>query len=613
MRPVGVRRERERVQVRRDVAGASGVGVVPPGAADRGRPLQDDEVGHARLAQPDARAEPAEASADDGDAHVFRHAASVPDPGPGGDLTWHPGCSGRKPWACKTETIDVSSHHGGAPKDVLRRPRRGVREAGGSVMTFDGAGSEAMRAGPLDVRVIRGHFVFPQLGRIVTNNAASTQPPGELLELYASLGPEYENVHRGQSSASQAMTALFEESYDTIAQFIGAPSRACISLYRNTTEAINAVMYALLTGFRDGDNVVTTLLEHNSNYVPWYGLCREILPRLGRNVECRLARFDPVTGELDLAHLASLIDARTKLVCCTGASNFLGTRPPLDKVRALAGASGYHQPNGERRSYLLVDGAQLVPGSFVDVRASDVDFLAFSFHKMLAPFGVGVLYGKQHLLEAMLPFLYGGDMIAEGRVLPDLVEYNCLPWKYAAGTPNILGAIISAQALRLLLDLALSARRPVYFGTSKPVGRDAVREAMGRVTAWNRQLTARALDGLAAIPGITIYGPRDPARRTSLVAFNLPGHDPVLVAQLLDRAGIEARAGCHCATLAHHSLGLDPPASCRLSFYLYNTPAEVDQAVAAVAAIATGHHQPTTPWYRRLRWPARMPVTLAPA
>jgi cysteine desulfurase / selenocysteine lyase len=181
-------------------------------------------------------------------------------------------------------------------------------------MTFAGAGRDAMRADPLDVRAVRGHFVFPQRGRVVTNNAASTQPPGELLELYGSLGPGYENVHRGQSSASQAMTAQFEQSYDTIARFIGAPGPQCIALYRNTTEAINAVMYSLLTEFRDGDNVVTTLMEHNSNYVPWYGMCREILPRLGRRVEYRLARFDPVTGELDLAHLASLIDARTKLV-----------------------------------------------------------------------------------------------------------------------------------------------------------------------------------------------------------------------------------------------------------------------------------------------------------
>ena len=480
-------------------------------------------------------------------------------------------------------------------------------------MTFDNAGVAAVRADPVDVRAIRGHFVFPRLGRVVTNNAASTQPPAELLELYGSLGPGYENVHRGQSSASQAMTALFEESYDTIARFIGAPGRECIALYRNTTEAVNAVMYSLLTEFRDGDNVVTTMMEHNSNYVPWYGMCREILPRLGRRVNYRLARFDPVTGELDLDHLASLIDARTKLVCCTGASNFLGTRPPLATIRALADASGYAQPNGERRSYLLVDGAQLVPGSFTDVRALDVDYLAFSFHKLLAPFGMGVLYGKEQLLRSSLPFLYGGDMIAEGRVLPDLVEYNCLPWKYAAGTPNILGAIVSAQAVRMLLDLALSPRRPAYFGTGRLIERGAVQEAMGRVTAWNRQLTARALDGLSQIPGITIYGPREAARRTSLVAFNLPGRDPVQVAEELDRAGIEARAGCHCATLAHHALKLDPPASCRLSFYLYNTPAEVDQAVAAVATIASGHHEHTVPWHRRLRWPARTPVRVVPA
>jgi cysteine desulfurase/selenocysteine lyase len=382
-------------------------------------------------------------------------------------------------------------------------------------------------------------------------------------------------------------------------------------LYRNTTEAINAVMYSLLTEFGDGDNVVTTMMEHNSDYVPWHGLCREILPRFGRRVECRLARFDPGTGELDLDHLASLIDARTKLVCCTGASNFLGTRTPLTAVRALADASGYRQPSGERRSYLLVDGAQLVPGSFTDVAALDVDYLAFSGHKMLAPFGVGVLYAKEHLLASSLPFLYGGDMVAEGRVFPDRVGYDALPWKYAAGTPNILGAIVSAQALRLLVDLALTPDRPAYFGTARPLDRAAVQAAMTGVGRWNQQLTSRALDGLASVPGLTIYGPREAARRTSLVAFNLAGRDPVGVAEALNQAGIESRAGCHCATLAHHALGLDPPASCRLSFYLYNTPDEVDQAVAAVAAVAAGHRPAVPPWYRRRpgrRRPARTPV-----
>lgn len=441
-----------------------------------------------------------------------------------------------------------------------------------------------------NIAAVRAHFDFSERGRIVTNNAASTQPPRELTELYRSLAPGYENVHRGQSSASQAMTRLFEDAYDTVAQFLNAPSRRCVALYRNTTEAINAVMYSLLTEFRDGDNLVTTTLEHNSNFVPWYALCRDLLPRFGRQVEYRLARFDPLTGELDLAHLASLIDARTKLVCCTGASNFLGTRPPLGTVRALADASGYVQPGGERRSYLLVDGAQLVPGTFTDVQALGADYLAFSFHKLLAPFGVGVLCAREHLLESSLPFLYGGDMIAEGRVSADRVEYGPLPWKYAAGTPNILGAVVSAQALRLLLDLAQTPERATYFQTEHPIEPGAVQSAMNRVAAWNRDLTARALDRLAPLPGLTVYGPRDPALRTSLVAFNVAGHDPLDLARALNEAGVESRAGCHCAALAHRALGLT--ASCRLSFSLYNTPEEVDHAGDVLERVIAGRRRP---------------------
>jgi cysteine desulfurase/selenocysteine lyase len=178
-------------------------------------------------------------------------------------------------------------------------------------------------------------------------------------------------------------------------------------------------------------------------------------------------------------------------------------------------------------------------------------------------------------------------MIAEGQVFPDHVRYNHLPWKYSAGTPNILGAIISAQALRLLLDLALTPTRPCYYSTGKPIEAAAVRAAMSRIAAWNQLLTARALSQLAAVPGITIYGPTDPARRTSLVAFNLAGHNPLTVAAKLNDAGVESRAGCHCATLAHHALRLNPPASCRLSFYIYNTPGDIDRAVASVESIAT--------------------------
>jgi cysteine desulfurase/selenocysteine lyase len=235
------------------------------------------------------------------------------------------------------------------------------------------------------------------------------------------------------------------------------------------------------------------------------------------------------------------------------------------------------------------------------VQALGVDYLAFSFHKLLAPFGLGVLYAKEHLLRSSLPFLYGGDMIAEGRVFPDRVEYNALPWKYAAGTPNILGAIISAQAVRILLDLALSPDRPAYFGTGRPLGRAAVQAAMDRISAWNKQLTGRALDGLGSIPALAIYGPREAARRTSLVAFNLAGRDPVRVAEALNRAGVESRAGCHCATLAHHALRLNPPASCRLSFYLYNTLDEVDEAVAAVAAVAASRPARPARWARSRR------------
>jgi cysteine desulfurase/selenocysteine lyase len=440
----------------------------------------------------------------------------------------------------------------------------------------------------LNIEGVRSHFDFVHAGRVATNNAASTQPPRELVDLYRRLVPWYENVHRGQSAASRHTTELFESAYDTIARWLGAPSRRCISLYRNTTEAINAVMYSMQTEFRDGDNVVTTLLEHNSNFVPWYGLCHEILPRFGRRVQCRVARFDSATGALDLDHMASLVDDRTKMVCVTGASNFFGTKPDLAVVRAIAGASGYRQPDGQRRSLMLVDAAQLVPTTAVDVQALDVDYLAFSCHKVLAPFGIGVLYGRERLLRDALPFLYGGDMIAAGQVAPDFVGYHDLPWKYAAGTPNVLGAIVSAQALRLLVDLASGEHR--YFTTEATLPRGAIVAAMSAIGAHTAALIDRALPGLQSIDGLATYGPPPGAARTPLVAFNIDGISPFAIAEELDRCGIESRAGCHCATLAHRALGLDPPASCRLSFYFYNTLDEVDSAIEAVATIAARHH-----------------------
>jgi cysteine desulfurase / selenocysteine lyase len=428
----------------------------------------------------------------------------------------------------------------------------------------------------MQVNRLRSHFGFAATGRVVTNNAASTQAPRELADLYRSLLPWYENVHRGQSQASRRMTERFEGAYDTIAAWLNAPSRRSIVTYRNTTEAINAVMYSLLSEFRDGDNVVTTMMEHNSNFVPWYALCNEILPRFGRRVQCRVARFDPSTGRLDMRHLASLVDSRTRLVCCTGASNFFGTKPDLVGVRDIARAYG---------ALFLVDGAQLLPTSAVDVQALDVDYLAFSFHKMLAPFGVGVLYAKEHLLRDSLPFLYGGDMIATGRVTPDHVAYADLPWKYAAGTPNVLGVIVSAEALRLLVDLVSASS--VYYCSERALDRPVIERTMAAVGRHTLDLTAQAMLALQKLDRLTLYGPPTAEERTPLVSFTVAGLDPFTMAEALDRQGIESRAGCHCATLAHRALGLDPPASCRLSFALYNTAEDVERATEAVAQIVS--------------------------
>jgi len=434
----------------------------------------------------------------------------------------------------------------------------------------------------LETKIIRKFFPAIKAGRTVSNNAASTQIPVQLLDLLKKLVIQYDNVHRGQSSSSLVTTEKFEESYDTIAQFIGANSRKNIILYRNTTEAINAVMYSLMTEFKDGDNVVTTFMEHNSNYVPWYGLCKEILPRFGVNVECRIAKFDKETGKLDLDHLKSLVDKRTKLVCCTGASNFLGTKNPIEKIKEISDASGYIQPNGEARSYLLIDGAQIVPNAFIDVTELDIDFLAWSFHKMLAPFGVGALYAKEELLLKMRPFLYGGDMIAEGMVSPEKVSYNALPWKFTAGTPNILGTILAAQGVRLLIDFAINPKKNKYFLNNNKLERADIKKAMDGVQSHEEALIGEALKILGDLPSLNIYGSKNPADRTSLIAFTCENKSPFEIAESLSKIGVESRAGCHCATLAHHYYELNPPASCRLSFYIYNDIEDVRKACSAV-------------------------------
>ena len=265
-------------------------------------------------------------------------------------------------------------------------------------------------------------------------------------------------------------------------------------------------MYSLLTEFKDGDNVVTTMMEHNSNYVPWYAMCREILPKFGVKVECRLVNFSARPGNLTSTTWQVLLINALNWSAAPVLPIFSVSKTLWKSSRGITLKSGYVQPDGWCGSYLLIDGAQLVPGSAVDVANLDVDFLAFSMHKMLAPFGIGVLYARLSILSSMPPFLYGGDMIAQGQVTPEKVGYNVLPWKFAAGTPNILGAIISAQALRFLLDLTIDPKKHVYFNTEKPVDRDAVFAAMNKISAYLKQLTAHALERLGTVPAFKSTG-----------------------------------------------------------------------------------------------------------
>ena len=413
----------------------------------------------------------------------------------------------------------------------------------------------------MDTKKIRKFFPAIKAGRIVSNNAASTQIPIQLLDLQKKLAVQYDNVHRGQSESSLLTTKEFEASYDTIAQFIGAPSRKNIILYRNTTEAINSVMYSLLTEFKDGDNVVTTFMEHNSNYVPWYGLCQEILPKLGINVEYRIVKFDKETGLLDLEHMKSLVDKKTKLVCCTGASNFLGTINPIKKIKEIADAGGYVQPDGEKRAYLLIDGAQLVPNSFVDVNELGIDFLAWSFHKMMAPFGVGVLYAKEKLLEKMKPFLYGGDMIREVHL--EWTAFNKLPEKFEAGTPDIAGIIGLGAAVDYLTNLG-----------------------MGEVRTHEKELVEYALEKFKLLEDedlVTVYGVKKSEERGGAIAFNVKGVHSHDVAQVLNNFGICVRSGQHCAAPLVTSFNV--MSMVRATFYVYNTKSEIDYLVEKIKEV----------------------------
>jgi cysteine desulfurase/selenocysteine lyase len=402
------------------------------------------------------------------------------------------------------------------------------------------------RSGALDVERIRRDF--PILARTVgdkplvyLDSAATSQKPRQVL---ACLQDFYErhnaNVHRGIYLLSEEATELYESARAQIATFLGAPDPSCVVFTRGTTESINLVAAAWGRKFlREGDEVLLTEMEHHSNIVPW---------QLTARATGAVLRYVPLTddGLLDLGQLEALLTERTKLFAVTGMSNALGTLNPVQDLVRAAHAVG---------ALVLVDGAQLVPHRRVDVRALDCDFLAFSGHKMLGPTASGGLYARRELLEAMDPFLGGGEMILE--VFPDRATYKEPPHKFEAGTMNIAQEVALAEAVRYL----------------EALGMDAVAE-------HERELTAYALERLAQA-GARIFGPLDPDLRGGAISFWYKDVHPHDLATILNEEGIAIRAGHHCTQLVMRRYGV--PATARASFYVYNTREEVDALVEALA------------------------------
>ncbi|MGE5595047.1 MAG: cysteine desulfurase [Hyphomicrobiales bacterium] len=401
-----------------------------------------------------------------------------------------------------------------------------------------------------DVEEIRADF--PILSRQVNgrplvylDNAATTQKPRAVID---ALVRYYEttnaNIHRGIHTLAVQATEQYEAVREKTARFIGAPNAQDIVFTRNSTESINLVARAWGDGnIREGDEIVLTLMEHHSNIVPWQLLAR----RVGATL--RYARLTP-DGYLDIDHLRSLVGPRTKLVSVVHASNVLGTINPIAEIAAVAHEAG---------ALVLVDGAQSAPHMPVDVAALGCDWFAFSSHKMLGPTGVGVLWARDGLLEAMDPFLGGGEMIS--LVKPEVSTWADVPHKFEAGTPNIAGVIAFGAALDYLTGL----------------GMDAVRE-------HEKQLTAYAISALEAVDGLVIHGPRHVEDRGGAVSFSLEGVHPHDVSTVLDHFGVAIRAGHHCAQLLMRELAV--PATSRASFYIYNTEQEIDALVEALRKAA---------------------------
>jgi len=372
---------------------------------------------------------------------------------------------------------------------------------------------------------------------VYLDNAATSQKPKQVIEAIDFYYRNYNaNIHRSIHQLGEEATARFEEAHKKIADFINADSYQNIVLTKNTTESLNLVAYSLTADLKKGDEVAISQMEHHSNFVPWQQLAKL------RGLNLRFINLNK-EGKLDEESINENITKKTKIVSITHVSNVLGTINPIEKITKIAHEVG---------ALMVVDGAQSAPHMPVDIKKLDADFYAFSGHKMLGPTGVGVLYGKKELLENMQPFLYGGEMIRE--VTFEDTKFNELPWKFEAGTMNIVEGIGLGTAIDYLNKIG-----------------------MEKIHQRDKELVQYAIKRLEDIDGITIYGPKE---RGAVVAFNVDNVHAHDVSQILDSEGVAIRAGHHCAMPLHSVLGISSTA--RASFYLYNTEEEVDVFIKAI-------------------------------
>ncbi|MBZ2397829.1 cysteine desulfurase SufS [Erwinia amylovora] len=390
---------------------------------------------------------------------------------------------------------------------------------------------------------------FPLLAREVNgqplaylDSAASAQKPQAVIDAESCFYQHgYAAVHRGIHTLSAEATTSMENVRVQAAAFLNAASAEEIVFVKGTTEAINLVANSWGgSQLQPGDNIIITQMEHHANIVPW----QMVAQRTGAEV-----RFIPLTaqGELDITQLPALIDSRTRLLAVTHVSNVLGTENPVKALVAQAKAAGV---------VTLIDGAQAVMHQPVDVRELDCDFYVFSGHKIYGPTGIGILYGRKALLEQMPPWEGGGSMIATVS-LTSGTTYAAAPWRFEAGSPNVAGIIGLGAALKWIGELGLDV-----------------------ISQHEQQLMRYALENLATVPDIIIYGP---SQRSGVVAFNLGKHHAFDVGSFLDQYGIAIRTGHHCAMPLMHYYQV--PAMCRASFVLYNSEEEVDRLVAGLTRI----------------------------